>query len=760
MYYDDKRITPPADGHTEMVYYPVPRPETEASVPAALAYIILTKGVGGEGDCLYFYILRDLNTPLTSFTLSYRFSPLPIMLEDPDAPMYTFDYTDAELNVHEYIVCKMNLTPGFVFDGCSAYVSSAVGEDGTLFSHAPGDFAYGDEDMARINATLARTRQKAQTPPPAARFRSASRYTPPDDSWKKKKTRRFVKATGICLCLIGAAVLFFIGGSYIGYQRTMLSAEILISAGEYTEAERLCDTELSDNRFYASRKSGMTATVSSLLAEGRYNEAFKIVSESPFASLLQTVCESGAENALSEEDYLTAYAYAAAAPEPFGGEVSAKAAEALYDINSDTFREDAYAVAYMTEDSRVRDTLLSALMDYAVMEHKYVVAMRAARGLSEEAARDAATADIFSTATRYYITVGEYFRAAEYIRVYRDLLPEGKNEIDEDIADILIEYFYNSDTKDVRSTFFLAKQFGMDASDVTVAPEDIVIREDLSGIYPLLTPAQKRVYHARTLAVGSIVLSCADGVVDGGGNGFLTALEGKPPVASVFAGTRYAVLLHTDGTVTLLPICVSGNSAVSPTEEDQQLMASAAFLKNVVSASVGKDHIVFLHEGGTATALGNKDGGACDVSDWTDLAAVTAGDYFTVGLRTDGTLVACGSDGAGQCRVDGYHNVVDIRAAAQSLFILFSDGTTALVGERSMGLAMADGLENVRRIRAGGVTVVAEFTDGSCMTYGHSTDGGRFPATLAQKHPKDFDVGDGILAASDGKGRVRPIYME
>ena len=45
--------------------------------------------------------------------------------------------------------------------------------------------------------------------------------------------------------------------------------------------------------------------------------------------------------------------------------------------------------------------------------------------------------------------------------------------------------------------------------------------------------------------------------------------------------------------------------------------------------------------------------GECSVGGWTDVVAVSAGMYHTLGLRSDGTLVAAESNGNGQCVVDG-----------------------------------------------------------------------------------------------------------
>ena len=49
--------------------------------------------------------------------------------------------------------------------------------------------------------------------------------------------------------------------------------------------------------------------------------------------------------------------------------------------------------------------------------------------------------------------------------------------------------------------------------------------------------------------------------------------------------------------------------------------------------------------------------GQCDVSEWTDIVEISAGDGHTVGLKSDGTVVAVGWNFYGQCDVSGWKNI-------------------------------------------------------------------------------------------------------
>jgi len=67
--------------------------------------------------------------------------------------------------------------------------------------------------------------------------------------------------------------------------------------------------------------------------------------------------------------------------------------------------------------------------------------------------------------------------------------------------------------------------------------------------------------------------------------------------------------------------------------------------------------------------------GQCDVSDWTDIVAIAAGFYHSLGLKSDGTVVAMGENERGQCNIDNWRDVVAIAAGVSHSLGLKSDGT-------------------------------------------------------------------------------------
>ncbi len=788
----------PGQERQDMQYLPVPNLHGHRRSPAQLKYVILTGRDTGE-PVLHFYIARDQSTPLASFTLTYRFTALPIMIPDPAAAFSRLIYDRAEINRHEYIVVKMRLDPHEPFMGCGAFVSAIAYADGRVEQYTFSDYSYTDEDMKTLGgamqAAAAKSRQPARGNLPAGRSAAAisdrgghasgmggaqNGQRPPVPAREQPKQERIKIREGdylaayeledeedeprsgtvgriLRLVLLGAALiavvaLVAVGVSFIRCQWVLSEVSPYLSEGAYAEAEQYAEGKLGKNNFfYNNQRNGMAATLNALCSEGRYNEAYRIVIATPFASLMQDVCEKGAEASLAAGQYKTAYEYAVSAPEPFDQDVAKRAMDGVFGADG-LFNEDAYAVALKTKDESLLQKLLADTVPYA-MEHKqYVVAMRAVLKLNDPDAVGHTAGEVFDLAVRSYVEAGEYDRAASYISAYRHLLPGG-NDIAADLKEALINYYESNAHRDLYGALFLAKQFGMSADSAVVKAEDSDVRSDLRSFYFILSADQKRAYHQRTLALDSLCLTVQNGAVSGGKEGFAAPAEGKT-VHSVYTGVFYSVLLYTDGTVSLWINSQNGNEAIKITAEEQKLVDQASVLTDVVSLDIGEEHIVFLHNDGSVTSIGENGAGQCDTGNWQKMVTVAAGNYFTVGLRSDGTLVACGSNAAGQCDVTDFRNVVDVRACGMTVVALFSDGTTGIIGEQSSGLAEVNKLTDVVRIRAGISAVIAETGDGRFRLYGGTVDGGSYGAVSSWSKITDFDCGRVTVAAIDSRGRV------
>lgn len=89
--------------------------------------------------------------------------------------------------------------------------------------------------------------------------------------------------------------------------------------------------------------------------------------------------------------------------------------------------------------------------------------------------------------------------------------------------------------------------------------------------------------------------------------------------------------------------------------------------------SAGSNHTVAIKNDGTVIAVGKNDGGACDVSEWTDIISVSAGGSQTIGLKADHTVVATGNKDL--TNVSGWTDIVAISAGSIATLGLKIDGT-------------------------------------------------------------------------------------
>lgn len=101
-----------------------------------------------------------------------------------------------------------------------------------------------------------------------------------------------------------------------------------------------------------------------------------------------------------------------------------------------------------------------------------------------------------------------------------------------------------------------------------------------------------------------------------------------------------------------------------------------------------KGHIVGLRKDGTVVAVGDNDYSQCEVGNWDNIIAISAGDYHTVGLKKDGTVVTTrpseeqmkklSSDSP--FRVDDWKEIIAISAGRGFTLGLQSDGSVISTG--------------------------------------------------------------------------------
>ena len=147
-------------------------------------------------------------------------------------------------------------------------------------------------------------------------------------------------------------------------------------------------------------------------------------------------------------------------------------------------------------------------------------------------------------------------------------------------------------------------------------------------------------------------------------------------IISISLGNEHITALKTDGTViaagenhsgqcdvgawTGIDRIFAGSNQTVAIKTDGSIVATEYFWttkSNVKAVYISDYHEVGLKTDGTVVAIGIVEDGQCDVGNWRDIVAVSAGLYYTVGLRSDGSVVATGNNNFGQCNVTGWTNI-------------------------------------------------------------------------------------------------------
>ena len=108
-------------------------------------------------------------------------------------------------------------------------------------------------------------------------------------------------------------------------------------------------------------------------------------------------------------------------------------------------------------------------------------------------------------------------------------------------------------------------------------------------------------------------------------------------------------------------------------------------------STLGKGHIVGLRSDGTVVAVGDNSFGQCNVEEWRDIIAISAGDYHTVGLKSDGTVVTTQSESELPKTCEIIRDWVDVTAISAGYgytLALKSDGTYKRRALTKMGKVM------------------------------------------------------------------------
>lgn len=148
--------------------------------------------------------------------------------------------------------------------------------------------------------------------------------------------------------------------------------------------------------------------------------------------------------------------------------------------------------------------------------------------------------------------------------------------------------------------------------------------------------------------------------------------------------------------------------------------------EDIVAISAGYYHSAGLKADGTVVATGYNLDGQCEVSDWTDIVAISAGWGHTVGLKADGTVVASRIDSDcdyGQWDVSDWTDIVAVSAGCIHTVGLRADGTVVATGENADGQCDVSDWTDIVAINAGWYHTVGLKADGTMVSTGNNDSG-------------------------------------
>ncbi len=165
------------------------------------------------------------------------------------------------------------------------------------------------------------------------------------------------------------------------------------------------------------------------------------------------------------------------------------------------------------------------------------------------------------------------------------------------------------------------------------------------------------------------------------------------------------------------------NTTINKKNNSERLSFSQRDTALSSTISGGGVHTVALQSDGTVVATGDNDYGECNVSDWTDIVAVSAGYNCTVGLKKDRTVVATGDNSDEQCNVSGWKDIVAVSAGDDHTVGLKKDGTVVAIGDDFYGQCNVGDWRDIVAVSAGNHRTIGLKKDGTVVAIGYNYNG-------------------------------------
>lgn len=169
--------------------------------------------------------------------------------------------------------------------------------------------------------------------------------------------------------------------------------------------------------------------------------------------------------------------------------------------------------------------------------------------------------------------------------------------------------------------------------------------------------------------------------IDGYGE---TDIDSWKDIVCIDTGWQHTVGLDKHGTIYITGFNSEKLLAEIHEQQDQwNDIISIATGGSTGYGNAGRGHVVALKRDGTVVAVGDNEFGQCNVGNWHDIIAISAGDYHTVGLQKDGTVVTTQTIESfpdSYSEITRWNNMVSISAGYGFTIGLQEDGTVKSAG--------------------------------------------------------------------------------
>lgn len=192
-------------------------------------------------------------------------------------------------------------------------------------------------------------------------------------------------------------------------------------------------------------------------------------------------------------------------------------------------------------------------------------------------------------------------------------------------------------------------------------------------------------------------------------------------VAISTGGSRHSSGIVNDYYAYSYALGVRSDGTVEAAGSNRYGQCNVSDWTDIVAISAGVSHTVGLKTDGTVVATGENKNGQCDVSDWTDIVAINAGNTYTVGLKADGTVVTTDESEDVRCDVSKWTDIVAISVGRWHTVGLRADGTLVATGGNTHSQCDVSDWADIVAICAGEDYTVGLQADGTLVFAGNSS---------------------------------------